>query len=124
MNNVIHIIVSFIIALLSGLGVGGGGLFTVYLALFTSVSQLTAQGFNLLFFLFAAGASVSIQLFRRKILFGVVILMATSGLIGAMLGSLATGILPEEWLRKAFGVLLVSSSIYSLVSAKKLSTDN
>lgn len=124
MNNVIHIIVSFIIALLSGLGVGGGGLFTVYLALFTSVSQLTAQGFNLLFFLFAAGASVSIQLFRRKILFWVVILMATSGLIGAMLGSLATGILPEEWLRKAFGVLLVSSSIYSLVSAKKLSTDN
>ena len=124
MNNVIHIIVSFIIALLSGLGVGGGGLFTVYLALFTSVSQLTAQGFNLLFFLFAAGASVSIQLFRRKILFWVVILMATSGLIGAMLGSLATGILPEGWLRKAFGVLLVSSSIYSLVSAKKLSTDN
>ena len=124
MNNVIHIIISFIIALLSGLGVGGGGLFTVYLALFTSVSQLTAQGFNLLFFLFAAGASVSIQLFRRKILFWVVILMATSGLIGAMLGSLATGILPEEWLRKAFGVLLVSSSIYSLVSAKKLSTDN
>ena len=124
MNNVIHIIVSFIIALLSGLGVGGGGLFTVYLALFTSVSQLTAQGFNLLFFLFAAGASVSIQLFRRKIFFWVVILMATSGLIGAMLGSLATGILPEEWLRKAFGVLLVSSSIYSLVSAKKLSTDN
>ena len=124
MNNVIHIIVSFIIALLSGLGVGGGGLFTVYLALFTSVSQLTAQGFNLLFFLFAAGASVSIQLFRRKILVGAVILMATSGLIGAILGSLATGILPEEWLRKAFGVLLVSSSIYSLVSAKKLSTDN
>ena len=42
---------SFFIALLSGLGVGGGGLFVVFLNLFTELSQLTVQGINLLFFI-------------------------------------------------------------------------
>ena len=50
---VFTIIASFLIAALSGLGVGGGGLFVVFLALFTEIPQITAQGINLLFFLFS-----------------------------------------------------------------------
>ena len=117
MGYAVHIIVAFIIALLSGLGVGGGGLFAVYLALFTELSQLTVQGFNLLFFIFAAGASVTVMLFRRKIPFFAVVIMASAGLLGALLGSFATGFLPEEWLRRAFGVLLVASSVISFVAS-------
>ena len=119
MGYAVHIIVAFLIALLSGLGVGGGGLFAVYLALFTDISQLAVQGFNLLFFLFAAGASVTLQLFCRKIMFWAIAIMAGAGLIGALLGTLTTSFLPEEWLRRAFGVLLVASSILSFVSSRK-----
>ena len=50
----IGVIVGTLIALLSGMGVGGGGLFAVYLSMFTDIPQLSVQGYNLLFFLFSA----------------------------------------------------------------------
>ena len=44
------IIISFICALLAGMGVGGGGILIIYLTLFKNLPQATAQGINLLFF--------------------------------------------------------------------------
>ena len=111
--------VSFILALLSGLGIGGGGLFTVYLAIFSDVSQLTAQGLNLLFFLFSSGASVTVQLFKRQIRFGAVGVMIAAGIVGVLLGTASASVLPEHWLRKAFGVMLVSAGILSLTFSFK-----
>ena len=113
----IHILIAFIIALVSGLGVGGGGLFATYLAMFTDISQLSVQGFNLLFFLFCAGASVAVILFRRRINFFAVGIMVTFGLVGALLGSFLTLALPAQLLRRAFGIMLVSTGIVSLKSA-------
>ncbi len=110
-------IIALVIALLSGLGVGGGGLFAVYLAVCTSVPQLSIQGYNLTFFLFCAAASVAVQIFRRKIYFGAVAVMAIAGLAGALGGSLLATVLPEELLRRAFGVMLVAGGIISLRSA-------
>ena len=52
-------IASFIIALLSGMGIGSGGLLVIYLTLLEKVPQLTAQGINLLFFIFASASSRS-----------------------------------------------------------------
>ena len=49
---IVHIVAAFFIALLSGLGIGGGGLFTVYLAFVGGAPQLSAQGFNLIFFFY------------------------------------------------------------------------
>ena len=50
----IDVIASFIIALLSGMGIGSGGLFVIYLTFMTNADQLSAQGANLLFFLFSS----------------------------------------------------------------------
>ena len=116
---VISIIVGTLIALFSGMGVGGGGLFAVYLSVFTDIPQLAVQGYNLLFFLFSAGASVTVQLFRRKIPFVAVGIMIASGILGALLGTALTGHLPSEWLRRIFGIMLVSGGIVSL---KKLTS--
>ena len=113
----VSFIVSLVIALLSGLGVGGGGLFAVYLAVFSDIPQLTVQGFNLLFFLFCAFASVIIQIFRRRILFGAVAIMVATGFVGALVGTSLTELLPEEWLRRAFGIMLVAGGLISLRSA-------
>ena len=82
----VHVIVAFAIALLSGLGVGGGGLFAVYLSIFSDLPQLAVQGTNLLFFLFSSGASVTVNLFRRRILFSAVAIMIATGLAGAAIG--------------------------------------
>ena len=53
----VDILVTLLIATLSGMGIGSGGLMVLYLTFVRHAPQLTAQGFNLLFFLFAAAAS-------------------------------------------------------------------
>lgn len=116
----VTIIIGFIIALISGMGIGGGGLFAVYLSVFTDIPQLAVQGYNLLFFLFSAGASVVIQLFRRRIPFVAVGIMIVSGIVGALLGTWVAGHLPSVWLRRIFGIMLVSGGIVSL---KRLTSD-
>lgn len=111
---IITLIAALVIAVLSGLGVGGGGLFVIYLALFTDTPQLAAQGINLLFFLFSAGSSVIVHLSRRQIFGGAVAIMALSGILGAVLGCLLSAHIDEGLLRKIFGGMLAVSGIISL----------
>lgn len=110
----VSIIVGALIAVFSGMGVGGGGLFAVYLSVFTDVPQLAVQGYNLLFFLFSSGASVTLQLFRRKIPFFAVGIMIGAGILGALAGAALTDVVPSDWLRRIFGIMLVSGGIVSL----------
>lgn len=110
-------IFSFLIATLSGMGVGGGGLFVVFLAVFTQMDQLTIQGINLLFFLFSSGSAVCIHLSKRQIFGSAVIAMAIFGIFGAVAGSLLGNFLPASLLRKLFGVMLTVSGILSLKSS-------
>ena len=119
----IGVIVGTLIALLSGMGVGGGGLFAVYLSMFTDIPQLSVQGYNLLFFLFSAGASVIIQLFRRKIPFFAVGIMILSGVAGASAGFLMTSVISADLLRRLFGIMLVSGGIVSLRKLSKRKYD-
>ena len=108
------VIASFVIAVLSGMGVGGGGLFVVFLALFTETPQLAAQGINLLFFLFSSGSAVCVHLSKRKIFGTAVLIMASFGIIGALAGTALSSIIKQTLLRKIFGVMLVISGILSL----------
>ena len=110
-------IVSFLISVLSGLGVGGGGLFVIYLSMFTSTPQLAAQGMNLLFFIFSSFSSVAVQITRRKICFAAVAFMAAFGVVGAFVGAYLTRFLPEEWLRRVFGIMLVAGGILAFRSS-------
>ena len=112
-------LVSLVIALLSGMGVGSGGLLVIYLSLFEKVPQLTAQGVNLLFFLFASSASLLIHILKRKIYVGAVAVMSIFGILGALMGSSAAAALPSDLLRKLFGGMLVLSGIISLRNATK-----
>lgn len=110
----ISMLSAFLIAALSGMGVGGGGLFVIYLSLFTDTPQLIAQGMNLLFFLFSAGASITVHIQKRHIYFTAVGIMAGAGILGSLLGSYTAGLVNQGLLRKIFGVMLIISGILSL----------
>lgn len=116
---IFSIVSAFLIAALSGMGVGGGGLFVIYLSLFTDTPQLLAQGMNLLFFLFSAGASVTVHLQKRKIYFTAVGIMAVSGILGSLLGAYAAELVSQSLLRKIFGVMLIISGILALKKRDK-----
>lgn len=116
---ILNIAAAFIIAILSGMGIGSGGLFTIWLAAVVGMPQLAAQGLNLLFFIFSGGASMAVHLSRRRIYWGAVIILSVSGIAGTLAGSFVAGILPVKAIRTIFGATLTVSGIASLFSGKK-----
>lgn len=120
----ITLIASFFIALLSGLGVGGGGLFVVFLNLFTDTPQIVAQGINLLFFLFSSGSAVCVHLGKRHIFTSAVLLMALIGILGSVVGITLARFIGESFLRKTFGAMLVVSGILTLQKKEKSPSNN
>lgn len=109
------LMISFIIAVLSGLGIGSGGLLVIYLTQFESVSQITAQGINLLFFLFSAGAASVLNIKSKKIMWSCVVVMSVSGIIGCLLGTSLADMLGNNILKKFFGAMLIVTGLLSLL---------
>ncbi len=109
----------FAIALLAGIGVGGGGLLVLYLTLVEAMPQAEAQGINLLFFLCAAGAAFLVNCRKRSFPWKTVLLLAVGGTAFAILGAfLATKVSPTL-LRRSFGGLLVASGLITLLRGGK-----
>ena len=113
------ILVAFLLAILSGMGVGSGGLFMIYLLLAKDVPQLEAQGLNLLFFLFSAGASVPLILLRRRVPTGVLLAICLCGAAGVLIGAKLSGIIAAEILKKLFAFLILGSGIVGLLPKKR-----
>ena len=111
--------VSFGIAVLSGLGVGSGGLLVIYLTLLGAVPQLQAQGINLVFFLFSAGTSMLVHVSRRRLLPGLCILLIAAGIPGTLIGSWLASLLPAAALGKLFGAFLVTAGLMTLTRDDK-----
>lgn len=114
-----NFLVALIIAALSGMGVGGGGLFALYLKLATDYPQIKVQALNLLFFLFAASAALCVHLTSRKIYFIPVAVMIASGIAGSLIGSSLALSVDGAVLSKIFGAILIFSSVYSFFKTRK-----
>lgn len=115
----LDMIATFVVATLAGMGIGSGGLMVIYLTLLRGSDQLSAQGINLLFFLFASGASMLIHLKRRRIFLLAVAVMVAAGLPAAYLGTRLAMVLDERTIRVLFGAFLVAASIPVLKGAKQ-----
>ncbi len=114
------ILIPFSIAVLSGLGVGSGGLLVIYLTLIEGVPQLRAQGINLVFFIFSAGASMLSHLMHRRLLFPLCILLIACGIPGTLAGSYLASVMPSHLLRRIFGAFLVTAGTLTLARSDKL----
>lgn len=111
---ILSVIAAFAVAVLSGLGVGSAGLLVVFMTAVEKLPQLTAQGLNLVFFLFSSGAALLVHLSRTVLLTGAILLMIPGGIVGSLFGTALAGVLPEAILRKFFGLLLVVSGVSGL----------
>ena len=106
--------VTLIVALLAGLGVGSAGLFMTWLTLIEKIPQLTAQGINLIFFIFSSGAALAIHVFRTPLLWQSLIPLSVSGPGGSFLGASLATVLPQAVLRRLFGFVLIFLGIFEL----------
>ena len=110
---------SFGVAILSGLGVGSAGLLVVFLTAVLQVPQLTAQGMNLVFFLFSSGSALTVHLLRTPLLFGCILLLLPGGFLGSYLGAVLAHAISESLLRRLFGMLLIVAGASGLLRSKK-----
>jgi len=97
----------FLLAAVAGTGVGGGGLFLVYLTGPMGFPQAAAQAVNLFYFLAAAIPSTLTRL--RSLPWRLAALCIAGGIPGVYLGSLVRDLLSEALLGKIFGILLILS---------------
>lgn len=102
------------LSVLTGMGVGSGGFYLLYLVDTLGVPQYEAQGANLLFFLLASLASTLVS-FRKGRLRGDRLLpMLLSGFLGVGLGGLLTLFVAPAYARRAFGGLLLFGGVRAL----------
>ncbi len=105
---------------LSGMGIGGGGLLVIYLTLLRGTEQISAQGLNLYFFIFASAASLFVHACKRNINYSHVLLLALFGMPAALIGGYTALLTDPETLRKAFGYMLIFAgglSLFRLICA-------
>ena len=113
-DNIKNIIASFAIAILSGLGVGSGGLLVIWLTEFMGYIQTQARSLNLLFFLFSASAALFLHLRQGRLNFRLVALISCAGIAGAIFGTYLGANISSDVIRRIFGGMLILSGIYSL----------
>ena len=110
---------TFLVALLAGMGVGSGGLFIVYLTLLAGVPQVTAQGLNLWFFIFATSAAMLLHARQNRIPWKRLFLICFFGAFGCFFGAYLTGVLDRSLLRTIFALLLIFTGAYTLFRKKR-----
>ena len=113
------VIIAFVISALMGMGVGGGGLFVIYLTLCLGYEQILAQGTNLIFFILSVCASIFIHLKKRKIKFSQVAIMVLFGTGGALITSTVANMIDPKIPRIILGVLLALSGILTIIKTFK-----
>ena len=111
--------VSLFIAILSGLGVGSGGLFVVWLTMVEGVDAIGARGLNLLFFVFSATSALLFHLIRKRIRVQTVLILSLFGAVGTLVGSLIGDSINPFILKKIFGAMLFLSGLRSLLGKAK-----
>lgn len=115
---------SFFIGLASStvaaLGFGSGCIMLVCLTLL-GVERLTASGINLLFFPLTGGIALLLHHRRGLVCWKVALPMLWAGCLGALAGSCAAGSVPQLWLSRFFGALLLFLSAKELAGCFKKS---
>lgn len=89
------------------MGLGGGAVLIIHLALFTDTPQLKSQGINLLFFIPIALAAVTVYAIKKNIRWRLVLKTAVWGLVGSAAGLMLTDSIGGDITGKIFGVLLI-----------------
>ena len=111
--------VSFLSGAMAAMGLGGGMILTVYLTVFAGMSQLAAQGINLVFFLPIAAVSLVFHMRNHLTELKKAAPMIISGAASSIVFSLLAVYIKSEYLSKAFGVFLIVIGVKILFEKKK-----
>lgn len=118
MDFLIKLLAGTVTGILTGFGIGGGTLLILYLTMFCNVSQINAQGINLIYFLPTAGSALITHIKSRRVVIRAVILAGASGVLAAILASFVASGIDMTLLRRIFGGFLIIVGISELFAKK------
>lgn len=98
---------------------GGGTLLIPLLTIFTNISQIVAQGYNLIVFLPMSIIAICIHLKNNLIKFDYLPWLIISGVIFAVLGSFLANLIDKNILQILFGVFLIFLGILEFIKIFK-----
>ncbi len=119
MNYIIPVFAGFLSGLIGSMGFGGGGVLIIYLVIFTNISQIKAQGINLIFFIPCAILATIIYTVKKQIEFKKIIPVIFGGISGAIIASLFLKNINSNILSKMFAFFLIFMGINALFKLKK-----
>lgn len=113
-------LVAFFAACLSGIGVGSGSFYLLYLTGAAGLTQYAAQGVNLIFFCVATLAASLLSLRRHSLSIPRLLSVLMLGIPGAALGAAATLWVPADIARRVLACLMLCGGVLTLRSALHL----
>ena len=113
------VLAGFLSGIIGAMGMGGGGVLLIYLTVFAGVSQIEAQGTNLLFFLPIGLLAIITYSIKKQIKWKTVLFMWLGGIFGAVLGYFTAELIGSERLSKAFAIFLIIFGTVQLFSGFK-----
>ncbi len=117
--NISALLAGLFSGIIASMGMGGGTVLLIYLAVFAGVEQLAAQGINLIFFIPIGLLSVIIYTVKKKIKFKKTLPMTAAGIFGSFLGLFITRILPRVWLCRFSAIFLITLGVMEIFSKDK-----
>ena len=102
-----------------GMGMGGGTLLIPLLTIFLGISQIIAQGYNLIAFLPMSLIAIIIHLKNKLIKPKHLPLIIIFGVIFSVFGSLCANFVDKDILKICFGVFLILLSLFEFIKIFK-----
>ena len=117
MKILIMIVIGFLSAVIGSMGLGGGGILLLYLVNFTRVSQLAAQGINLVFFIPVAVLSIIFHAKNKLIKKETLLVTIIPAIAFCILGFFVSTSIDESFIRKGFGIFLIFIASRELIAS-------
>ena len=119
MSFILASVVGLASGILASMGMGGGFIMVVYLAIFTDIVQKSAQGINLLFFIPITIIAVIIHIKNGLIDVKTAVFCSIAGVPMVVAGFYLAQYMGNDWLRKGFAVFIIISGLKDLLSKTK-----
>ena len=115
----LNILIGFLSGIISGMGIGGGAILIPALILLSKITQQTAQGINLTYFIPTALLALFVHLKNKNIKVKTALILGVFGLPGSVLGAILATSIKSLSLRQMFGVFLLFVGIYEILKGIK-----
>lgn len=107
MGFIVSVLVGLITGVISAWGIGGGSLLVVYMTVFAGVTQQTAQGINLMYFLPTSLSALYSHTKNKLVETSLAYWSIVAGVLTAVGASFAASGIDTSVMKKIFGVFII-----------------